>query len=187
MLFQSFFALTTLVAAVVANGRIVVPDIREPGDGFKANCGQTAFKLFTAEPTCSQQNLIDVAPGGPKHKPESCNFSLCNGIPFKDNKHQVKKFRADTQLPMRYSITTPHVGYANLSVVDTKTNKPIGAPLKVFDKFGETANNADELDWSFKMSNTGKKCSTPGNCVLQFWWHSDEAKETYVSCVDFVQ
>ena len=115
-----------------------------------------------------------AAPRDPTHKQDSCNFSLCNGIPFKDNQHQVKKFRPDTQLSFQYSITTPQAGHANLSIVDTKTNKPIGAPLKVFDKFGETTNNPDELKWSFKMRNTGKKCSTPGSCVLQFWWHSDE-------------
>ena len=115
-----------------------------------------------------------AAPEDPTHKQENCNFLLCNGIPFKDNKQQVMKYRAGTQVAIQYSITTPQPGYANMSVVDTKTNKPIGVPLKVFDKFGETANNSEELDWSFKMSNTGKKCSTPGNCVLQFWWHSDK-------------
>jgi len=87
------------------------------------------------------------------------------------------KFRPGAQLAIEYMIKTPHPGYANLSVVDTKTNKPIGAPLKVFSKFGETVDNADELDWSFNMSDTGRKCSTPGNCVLQFWWRSDEYVE----------
>ena len=113
-------------------------------------------------------------PGNPPHKQESCNFSLCNGIPFKDNQHPVKTFSANAQLSFQYNITTPQPGHANLSVVDTKTNKPIGVPLKVFDKFGETTDNPDELDWSFMMSDTGKQCSTPGDCVLQFWWHSDE-------------
>ena len=117
---------------------------------------------------------VNAAPEDPTHKPENCNFSLCNGIPFKDNKDQVFKYRAGAQLPIKYSIETAHPGHANLSVIDTKTNKPIGTPLKVFDKFGETTNNHDELDWSVKMSDTGKKCSTPGDCVLQFWWHSDQ-------------
>jgi len=132
-----------------------------------ANPGDATHKQEGGDQTHKQER------GDPTYKQDSCNFSLCNGIPFKDNAHQVKKFRPDSQLSFQYSITTPQSGYANLSVVDTKTNKPIGVPLKTFDKFGETTNNPDELNWSFKMSDTGKKCSTAGNCVLQFWWHSD--------------
>ena len=125
-------------------------------------------------PTNHRNVQAAAAPEDPTHKQDSCNLSLCKGIPFKDNTHQVKKFRAGAQVAFQYSITTPQAGYANLSVIDTKTNKPIGAPLKTFDKFGESTNNPDELNWSVKMSDTGRQCSTPGSCVLQFWWHSDE-------------
>ncbi|KAI5782376.1 hypothetical protein DFH27DRAFT_488011 [Peziza echinospora] len=184
-----FTLLTTvaaLVATVSAHGNIISQAIREPGPAFKELCGDNAFNLLTADLTRSHQNLINTAPYDPTYDAtKGCNFLLCKGIPF-DDVNTIYKLRPKQAIPVEYIITIPHPGYANLSVVDTTLNAPIGEPLKVFEVFGEGKDEA-ELKWSFEMADTGKACSEAGRCVLQFWWHSEQASQTYSSCIDFLQ
>ncbi|KAI6280664.1 hypothetical protein MCOR27_004587 [Pyricularia oryzae] len=78
-----------------------------------------------------------------------------------------------------------------LDSFDTKSNKAIGQPLIFFDSY------ADEKLPKLPANNTAfsvtmpklkaNQCTTGGECVLQWHWVGTAAKQTYQSCVDFVQ
>jgi hypothetical protein len=78
----------------------------------------------------------------------------------------------------------------NVSIVDTATNKAIGAPLIEFDSY------ADEKLATLPANNTAfsvtmpalaaGQCGQAGQCVMQWFWFGTNAKQTYESCVDFV-
>ncbi|KAI6357397.1 hypothetical protein MCOR32_009743 [Pyricularia oryzae] len=79
----------------------------------------------------------------------------------------------------------------SVSPFDTKSNKAIGQPLIFFDSY------ADEKLPKLPANNTAfsvtmpklkaNQCTTGGECVLQWHWVGTAAKQTYQSCVDFVQ
>ncbi|KAJ3052304.1 hypothetical protein HK097_006557 [Rhizophlyctis rosea] len=52
--------------------------------------------------------------------------------------------------------------------------------------FAVNNGNQDQLQFSITLPDTGSKCRTAGECVVQHHWHSDLADQTYQSCVDFV-
>lgn len=108
----------------------------------------------------------------PTYNPALCNFRLCKGLVYEDNKNNVYRYSAGQVVNVRFDIRAPHPGVANMSVVDTQSNSMIGTPLKTFSSFATTNGNQAELNWSFTMSNVDGRCATAGKCVLQFWWDS---------------
>ncbi|KAI5782072.1 hypothetical protein DFH27DRAFT_473892, partial [Peziza echinospora] len=186
MHFTAFTLISALVATVSSHGNIISHNIRQPADTFAVICGQTAYDLLRQDIHRSHQNLIDAVPSDPSFdRARNCNFFLCKGIPFIDNLENVYQFRPNEVIDIEYLITIPHDGVANMSVVDTYTNRMIGRPLLSFSAFGSTPDNLAETNFNFRMSNVGTRCKEQGRCVLQFWWHSDSAAQTYASCIDF--
>lgn len=182
MLYSSVFAFAALVATVAAQGGITSPQIRKAGDHFKDACGDNAYKALKGDPNHPTKDLTSAAHGDPTYNSTSCNFSLCNGIPFKDNEANVVKLCPGKQVPVKYDVKTAQPGSADMSIIDTTTNKVIGQPLKKFDSFGK---DTGVQSWNIDMVDTQDKCSKPGDCVLQFVWKSND--KTFNSCVDFVK
>ncbi|KAH7363797.1 hypothetical protein BKA65DRAFT_545712 [Rhexocercosporidium sp. MPI-PUGE-AT-0058] len=48
---------------------------------------------------------------------------------------------------------------------------------------GELPKNQTEFEVT--MPDVKAQCGMAGQCVMQWWWDSKEAKQTYMSCVDF--
>lgn len=110
---------------------------------------------------------------------------------FEDNKDRLQTFKAGQVIQMKAAIPIPHEGPCNVSIVDTKSNKAIGQPLIFFDSYADEKlpklppNNTA---FSFTMPKLkATQCTTGGDCVLQWHWFGTAAKQTYQSCVDFVQ
>lgn len=116
-----------------------------------------------------------------------CNLSLCKGLQFSDNSANVQKFTAGQVVPMTVQIKAPHTGDANVSVVNTQTNSVIGTPMIEWPVYASNSASipANNTDFSITMPDVGSQCATAGDCVVQWWWDSRSADQTYMSCVDF--
>jgi hypothetical protein len=84
-----------------------------------------------------------------------------------------------------------HEGPANVSIVQTSTNRVIGEALIVFDTYADEslpqipANNTN-FDITMPKNLGANDCIIPGDCVLQWFWFGTHAVQTYESCIDFV-
>ncbi|KAM0333522.1 hypothetical protein ACHAQA_002187 [Verticillium albo-atrum] len=176
----------SFVAAVSAHGIVTSPTPRPAGDAFRAACGNTMFNMINSDPLGNIQGMeqgrdASLAAAG-------CKLELCKGFSFEDNAANVQSYSPGETVNMLVNIGAPHTGVANVSVVDTATNSIIGTPLIEFTNYASTATGvaANNTDFSFDLPATlPADCSTAGNCVLQWWWDSDEAGQTYMSCIDF--
>lgn len=92
---------------------------------------------------------------------------------------------------MKAILPIPHVGPMNVSIVNTKTNTVLGAPLISFDVYADESLAtlpANNTDFSVTMPSniSNGTCGVAGQCVLQWFWFGTKAEQTYESCVDFV-
>ncbi|PHH87115.1 hypothetical protein CDD83_9290 [Cordyceps sp. RAO-2017] len=114
----------------------------------------------------------------------------CGGRQLEDNKANVQSFSPGQKINLKAEIPIPHVGPCDVFVMDTKTLKPIGDALIHFDEYADDklpqlpANNTN-FDVQMPKLPDGQ-CTQPGQCVLQWDWKGKFAKQSYLSCVDFV-
>ncbi|OAA68268.1 Chitin-binding, domain 3 [Niveomyces insectorum RCEF 264] len=176
------------LAATLAHGHGIVttPATREPGDATAAVCGQTMVDFYKQDNTSYPEALMRAHPVlGKDYNAAKCNLYLCRGYQFGDNKNGVQSYKPGDVVDMEVFIRIPHKGYANVSVVDTTTNTLIGAPLIDWpDNYAATLNPPkNQTHFSVTIPDLGSKCTTPGVCVLQWYWLGQG--QTYESCVDF--
>ncbi|CAJ2506382.1 Uu.00g005120.m01.CDS01 [Anthostomella pinea] len=186
--------LAALAATVSAHGYISSPYMRAPGNATTAACGQSIVAAIVADKTSHVEGLPELgAAAGSGYHAESCNLWLCRGVQFADNVAHVQKYTPGQSVNIQVALTIPHVGSANVSVVDTRTNEIVGEPLLSWPSgyadeqafyAGETPVN--QTDFNVTIPTTlGSQCADAGACVLQWWWYGTGAKQTYESCVDF--
>ena len=107
---------------------------------------------------------------------------------FRSNKDNVYSYKAGQKIDFEVDIRAPHTGVANVSVVDTASNSVIGSPLISWDEYASTASGVKDDETSFSVTmpdDLGSKCSTAGDCVIQWYWYAESIDQTYESCVDF--
>jgi hypothetical protein len=106
---------------------------------------------------------------------------------YSDNTANVQSYTSGEVIAMTYDIRAPHTGSANVSIVDTSTNTVISGPLISWDVFASNSVTipANETSFSITMPDLAGKCTTAGDCVIQHYWNSPSAGQTYESCVDF--
>ena len=149
-----------------------------------AACGQAAVDSALADDTTPLEN-IDTSGAT-----TACQLDLCRGNKFEDNVANVQSFSAGQTIPIKATLPIPHAGPMNVSIIDTATNRAIGAPLI------EDPNYADETlaqlpanntDFSVTMPQLADgQCTQPGECTMQWFWFGTRAQQTYEACVDFV-
>lgn len=193
------FAAAFLVAAVSAHGNIVTPEPRQPGPAMVAACGQANVDAVIADPSMPLENFRNTPPTCelvPLVEDDHCpltrlgRLDLCRGATFEDNVARVQTFTAGQQVPITVDLPIPHEGPCNVSVVDTRTNTVVGAPLIEF------ATYADENLAQLPPNNTAfsvvmpqmqpGQCAQAGECTMQWFWFGTNAQQTYESCIDFV-
>ncbi|KIH92601.1 hypothetical protein SPBR_03269 [Sporothrix brasiliensis 5110] len=184
----SVSALLGLVAAANAHGLVTSPATRTPGAATAAVCGETMVKFYQADNTSYPEALFRANPKGigADYNAAKCNLYLCRGYQFGDNTKNVQSYKPGEKVDMDVFIRIPHKGYANVSVVDTTTNKILGAPLIDWpNNYAATLTPpANQTKFSVTIPTTlGDQCTTAGTCVLQWYWLGQG--QTYESCVDF--
>ncbi|GJC99253.1 Chitin binding protein [Colletotrichum higginsianum IMI 349063] len=176
----------SLVAAVSAHGKVTSPTPRPAGDAFKEACGTTLWNTEQSDPYGNIQGLAQQA--GSSLVASQCQLELCKGYKFADNAANVQSYTPGQTVDFEVEIRAPHTGVANVSVVDTTSNSIIGAPLISFENYASTKTGVAANNTAFSVTlpdSLPAECATAGNCVLQWWWDSAEAGQTYMSCVDF--
>ncbi|KAF2396104.1 hypothetical protein EJ06DRAFT_534238 [Trichodelitschia bisporula] len=183
---------TTLIAllpVVYGHGRVTSPPARAAGPAFGAACSAQVLNQQQSDQNGNVQGELQVATSQKDYNPSACNMFLCKGFQFADNTANVQTYTLSQTIPFTAVISAPHTGTANVSVVDTAANTIIGDQLIYFADYASTAHTipANNTKFDVKLpADLGGKCTQPGECVLQWWWDSPEAKQTYESCVDFV-
>ncbi|KDN36721.1 hypothetical protein RSAG8_10650, partial [Rhizoctonia solani AG-8 WAC10335] len=191
IMFNKIAALTfvsALVGQVMGHGLVTDPPIRQPGNAFKANCGDQMFYNVQSDPAGNIQQLNQLKASS--FSANSCNLNLCKGLQFADvSTANIQSWTAGQVVPIKVDIRAPHTGSANVSIIDTASNTMIGSPLKVFEVYASTSSpiTADQTSFSVTIPDLGSKCATAGSCVLQWWWDAPSVTQTYESCVDFTQ
>ncbi|CUA67606.1 hypothetical protein RSOLAG22IIIB_07469 [Rhizoctonia solani] len=184
--FASLLTLATLASSVVAHGIVTQPPTRTLGSAMIAACGAGAVSAQQSNvkgPIESQIAKIDS-----NYKPAQCNLFLCRGQQFADNTGKVQTYKPGQVVNIVLDIENHHpVGYANVSVIDTATNKIVGSPLIAWDPyFTGYPYPKDQENFNVTIPELNGKCKTGGECVLQYHWYSRTDKQTYQNCVDFV-
>ncbi|OAL51644.1 hypothetical protein IQ07DRAFT_386717 [Pyrenochaeta sp. DS3sAY3a] len=186
-------ALLTLIPSVLSHGLITTPPSRPTGPAIIANCGPKVEQDIRLDNTSHVEGLPELAAkDGAKYKPALCNLWLCKGLQFADNPAaNIQTWQPGQVVDIKVWLRIPHEGSANVSIVDTKTDKILGSMLKVWSKGyapgrKETDAPLDQREFSVTIpEGLEEKCAVAGDCVLQWWWYGTGAKQTYESCVDF--
>jgi len=166
---MKLFSVLTLASLAYGHGLIESPKARAPGDATSAVCGAKFVQFYKQDPT-SYPEAYKRSANWQEGVTPACNMYLCKGFLFDDNKDNVFKYTPGQVVDIKVTIRIPHIGYANVSVVDTKANIVIGEPLKVWESgYADGAKYpnlpADQLSFSVKVPDLGSKCTEAGTCV----------------------
>lgn len=172
-------------ALVRGHAAITSPPIRTPGNTHLANCGQRSFDVVEGDPTSPIEGQLPVGAG--------CEVSLCRGMVFEDQPTaNVQAVAPGDSMTMQVDCTIPHGGPTNVTLVDTTvggTGEVIGDDLAFFEDFCPTSGvtPADQSNLEFTLPNAatvGNRCQQAGDCVVQLFWATPDASQTYYYCVD---
>ncbi|PHH55085.1 hypothetical protein CFIMG_002777RA [Ceratocystis fimbriata CBS 114723] len=183
---SSVFSIISMASVVYGHGRVTSPPSRAPGPAFEAACGQSMYNQMTSDPNGNIENMLQNKAAN--YDLNTCQLPLCRGYKFDDNKDNVQSYTAGQTIDFQVDIAAPHTGIANVSVVDTSSVSTIGEPLISWTNYASSQTGVAANNSVFSVvlpSGLPSICGTAGNCVLQWWWFSEVAQQTYISCVDF--
>lgn len=158
-----------LAACVQGHGLITSPYPRAVGPASIKACGSAVTDQIVADNTSHVEGLPEASETDPAYNPKECNLWLCKGLQYADNTDNVLSLSPGEVLPIDVWIRIPHAGYANVSVVDTKTDQIIGDQLLYWDDYADEklatlpANNS-AFSVTIPRSLEGK-CLAAGECV----------------------
>lgn len=170
MLFSlnSLIVAASLAATVTSHGLITKPTPRGPGAASLAACGTAVTNNIKGDLTSHVEGLPEASRNDKTFKADACNLWLCRGLQFADNTANVQAYTAGQTVHFDVKITIKHAGTANVSVVDTKSNK-IVKQLLYWDAYADEklktlpANNT-AFDVTIPSDLKGA-CATAGDCV----------------------
>ncbi|KAJ5391486.1 hypothetical protein N7509_006976 [Penicillium cosmopolitanum] len=182
--FTPIAALVGLIPLVNAHGFVTSPTARMPGDAMASACGQQVEINQQSDNYGNIQGELQVANGQSDYSASECDIWLCKGYKFADNKDNVYSYTAGETVDFTVDIRAP----PHRCCQRTSSNSVIGSPLISWSVYASTATGvtSNETDFSVTMpDDLGSKCSTAGDCVLQWYWYAESIDQTYESCVDF--
>ena len=167
---QSILPLAALAALASAHGLIESPLARSPGAATAAVCGQNMVDFYNDDPTSYPEALMRGPGWDEGWDPAACNHYLCKGFQSEDNEDNVQTYAAGDEVPIDVFIRIPHVGYANVSVVDTASNAVLGEALKVWeDGYADGAVfpnlPVDQTNFTVTIPELDGQCAEAGACV----------------------
>ncbi|KAH6667930.1 hypothetical protein B0J14DRAFT_489318 [Halenospora varia] len=177
-----------LLATVTAHGVITKPIPRAVGTASTAACGSAVASKIKADITDHVEGLPEAAAKDSTYKAAACNLWLCRGLQYEDNVANVQKWTVGQKVPIEVNLRIKHKGTANVSIVETKSNKIVGNMLAYWSVYADekaTTTPANETKFEVTVPDLAGKCKVGGECVLQWWWYGTGAKQTYESCLDF--
>ncbi|KAF7559153.1 hypothetical protein G7046_g5009 [Stylonectria norvegica] len=182
---QRIAALALLLPLIAGHGFVLDPPARKPGQAYKVACGEQPFNQQSADINGNIQGIQQVV--GSDFDASSCNLWLCKGFLLADNPDNVQSFVLGQRIDFSVKIAAPHTGYANVSVVKTSNDAIVGEPLIEFSNYASN-NGVDANNTAFSVTlpdTLGGKCTSAGDCVLQWFWDAPDIDQSYAACVDF--
>lgn len=186
------FVLSALTALTQAHGTIRTPVVRQPGKAFAKACTDAVYNTAVKE-DLQRAGPIEVweivGSGQNGWNAGACNIYQCKGLKLEDNLDSVQMYEPGQVVEMRAEVLAHHPdGWANVSVIDLKSNKIIGQPLKLWDEYDlpQEPVPEDNYKWTVKIPDLKNVCKQPGDCAIQWYWYSAFSVQTYEECVDFV-
>ncbi|ETI41792.1 hypothetical protein F442_12891 [Phytophthora nicotianae P10297] len=177
-----------LFAGVEGHGQMTFPTNRQMSEKFHKDSGALINIGL---------NELQIAPieGLSQHKqvdfPPSPTFNLLNGCrgTVYEKGSNVTTLPPGEDFDVKWTIQAPHPGFMKLSILKpSKDSKGVITykSYKTLLNIEPFAENGGDGSTTAKMPADVKGCEKPGNCVLQFYWHSDIAKQTYPTCADII-
>jgi len=181
-------ASASMIALVSAHGFILSPSPRMPGSAMSDACGQQMYNNQMGDNYGNVQGQLQVTNGQTDYDAAACDVWLCKGYKYDDNTDNVQKYTVGQEVDISVDIRAPHTGVANVSVVSTSSGAVLGSALKSWDEYGSNAYTIpeDQKEFSITIPDEASECSSPGDCVIQWFWDAADINQTYESCVDFV-
>ncbi|RDB22383.1 hypothetical protein Hypma_010480 [Hypsizygus marmoreus] len=179
---------TLALFAILASGHGIVttPTPRAIGDAALAACGAAAHKVLKSDKYGPIENAAAKVDSG--YNATACHLFFCRGLQYEDNKSNTRVYKTGTVVPFHVDIEAHHTGYANVSVVNLATQRPIGTlflwPVYTNNSLGPADWPKNETDFEVTIPNLGTQCTKAGACAIQWWWYAYNG-QTYESCVDF--
>lgn len=178
MHFSTVSSALGLASLVSAHGVVLKPASRKPGDATTEACGRAMVNFYKQDETSYPEAFLRSNPLPDRNK---CNLFLCKGYQFADNAANVQSYKPGDSVEYEVYIRIPHSGYANVSIVDTTTNKVLGSPLVSWAS-GYAASSkppADQTKFSVKIPELGAQCTTAGVCVSSIFYSRGRQKTNH--------
>lgn len=164
-------AILLFTSKTLAHGIITTPAPRAIGPAGTSTCGAAVNNAIKADNTSYVEQLTKIAAGNTNFDAAACNLYLCKGLQYSDNTENVQTWKAGDVVPIKIWLRIPHEGIANVSVVDTRQNKQVGEPLKLWTKGyapgkSEADVPLDQREFTIAVP-TGLEttCAKAGDCV----------------------
>jgi hypothetical protein len=155
---------------VSSHGIITMPYPRAIGPASLAACGTQITAIIKADNTSHIEGLPEAGAKDPTFHPEKCNLWLCKGLQFTDvAAKNINAYAPGQVVNFKIWLRVNHKGPANVSIVDTGTNKVIGSPLVSWPTYADDtvkvlpANNTD-FNITIPKDLRGQ-CAVGGACV----------------------
>ena len=158
-------------SGALTHGIISTPAPRAIGPALTSACGVAVNAAIKADNTSYVEQLTKIVAGNTKFDAAACNLYLCKGLQYSDNTQNVQTWKAGDVVPIKIWLRIPHEGIANVSIVDTKQNKQVGEPLKLWTKGyapgrSESDVPLDQKQFSITVpSGLESTCAQAGACV----------------------
>ena len=172
-----------LATTVLSHGIITSPSPRTPGPAMGIACGTQLLSVASSDVYGPIQLWSQTA-----QPTSSCNLYLCKGMQAADSP-APQSYTPGQTIPITVDIRAPHTGYANVSIVNTKTNAMVSPELVSWDVYASTSAPipANETQFSVTIPSGQEGCTEAGECVIQWYWNAPPpVNQTYEACVDFV-
>ncbi|KAF4130665.1 Lytic polysaccharide mono-oxygenase [Phytophthora infestans] len=177
-----------LLAGVDGHGQMLYPTNRQMSEKFHKDSGALINIGL---------NEMQIAPieGLSQHKqkdfPPSPTFNLlngCRGTVYEEGSN-VTTLQPGKKFDVKWTIQAPHPGFMKLSILKPSEDSNGVITYKKYKTLltiEPFAENGGDGSTTAKMPANVKGCKSPGDCVLQFYWHSDIADQTYPTCADII-
>ena len=181
-------ASASMIALASAHGFIISPSPRMPGSAMADTCGEQMYNNQMGDNYGNVQGQLQVTNGQDDYDAAACKVWLCKGYKYDDNTDNVQEYSVGQEVDIEVDIRAPHTGVANVSVVSTSSDSILGSALMSWDEYGSNAYTIpeDQEKFSITIPEEASECSSPGDCVIQWFWDAADINQTYESCIDFV-
>ncbi|PAV18340.1 chitin binding protein [Pyrrhoderma noxium] len=171
--FSKIFTVACVIIRVLGHGVVTTPTPRSYGDVAKSGCGTAVYNVLTSDLTGPIENA--VAKINDDYDASECELYFCRATRIEDNKGNIRTYTAGEVVNFKINLVAHHTGYANVSIVDLTTQKPIGDPIFNWPVYAnQSLGPADwpknETDFDVTIPDLGGRCTEIGLCAIQWWW-----------------